>query len=199
MKSEQEEGFTVKIKVLRRLSGYRGDIPRKRSEEFSSRYYFQNTRLFIRFIKIFKILICPVRGVVGHIVVLVTFRSKQYMDVGEFKIGSGTRKKRESDVPIQPRNYFQYFVGLKKKCIFDPFYVYFCVFRVNMGPFECFSSKLGTFMVQKNIASAWNQILKISSQILFDLKTSNPVLNSLQYIYSNHDLIKTIYMFLRYN
>ena len=72
------------------------------------------------------------------------------MTVGEFKIDSGTREKRESDVLIQPRIYLQYFVDLRKTCIFDPLYVYFCVFRVNMGPFECFSSKLGMFMVQKH-------------------------------------------------
>ena len=51
-------------------------------------------------------------------------------------------KKRKSDVLIQPRKYFQYFV--------------------------------------------------FSEQILFDLQTSNPVSNSLQYMHYNHDLIKIL-------
>ena len=60
------------------------------------------------------------------------------MAVGEFQIGSGTRKKRESDVLIQPRNYFQYFVDLKKKCIFDPFLRVFLCFTCKYGGFRVF-------------------------------------------------------------
>ena len=68
--------------------------------------------------------------VFSTIVGLVTFRRNKYMTVRGFKIGSGTRKKRKSDVLIQPRNYFQYFVDLRKKCIFDHIYTCFTCFFV---------------------------------------------------------------------
>ena len=66
---------------------------------------------------------------------LVTFRQNKYMAVRGFKLGSGARKKRKSDVLIQPRKYFQYFLEWG-----------FRVFSINIshvhGP--------------KNTTSAWN-------------------------------------------
>ena len=90
-------------------------------------------------------------------------------------------------------------LSIWKKVYFRPFLRVFLCFSCKYGAFWVFFVKIRHVYGPKNITSAWNYILKISSQILFDLKTSNPVLNSLQYIYSNHDLIKTICMFLRYN
>ena len=75
----------------------------------------------------------------GHFIVVSSKDGVSLSVVGwnDDKKGFGTRKKRKSDVLIQPRNYFQCFVDLRKKVYCRPFvylfYVYFCVLRVNMG------------------------------------------------------------------
>ena len=62
----------------------------------------------------------------GH---LLTKQVYDHMTVRTFKLGSGTWEERKLDVLIQPRNYFQYFTDLRKKCIFDHFCTCFtCIF-----------------------------------------------------------------------
>ena len=82
---------------------------------------------------------------------------------------------------------FSIFCRSEKKCILDHLYTYlrvFLCFTCKYGVFWVFSIKMSHVHGPKNTTSTWNQILKISEQILFDLKTSNPVLNSAITIHS---------------
>ena len=63
-----------------------------------------------------------------HIVDLVTFLRNKYVTVEGVKIGSRIWKKVKWDLLNKPRMYIQYFVDLRKKCIFVHFYgVFTCI------------------------------------------------------------------------
>ena len=102
----------------------------------------------------------------------------------------------------QTSNVFSIFCQSEKKSVFSSNFILilriFWWFTCKYWGFWVFFINMGHVQGPKNISSKRNQMLKISDQFCFDLKTLIPVSNSTHQIYPTHNLIKTICVFLWY-
>ena len=136
-----------------------------------------------------------------NIVDLVTFHSNKYLTVEGVKIGSGIWKKWNGIYSTNLECIFN-ILSIWEKSVFSSNFmlilrVFWC-FTCKYWGFWVFFINMGHVQGPKNISSKRNQMLKISDQFCFDLKTLIPVSNSTHQIYSTHNLIKTTCVFLWY-